>query len=722
MASAAEQMAANMSWGAFGKATELRQRILFALGLLIVYRVGTYIPVPGIDGEQLRLFMDQAATGIGGVLSMFTGGALARMGVFALGIMPYISASIIVQLMTAMVPQLEQLKKEGEQGRRKINQYTRYGTVLLATFQAYGLAISLQAGGLVTDPGAFFIASCVITLVGGTMFLMWLGEQITARGIGNGISLIIFVGIIAELPRALAQFFESGRTGAISTGVILAVLVMIVAVLTFVVFMERALRKIHIQYPRRQVGMKVYDGGSSHLPVKVNPAGVIPAIFASSLLLLPTTIATFSGQQTGPLMGTVLAYFGPGQPLYLLFFGAMIVFFTYFYTFNVSFKTEDVAENLQKQNGLRPGHPARQAHRGVPRLRGHARPRPRLGLPRRGLPAARDPARAARHPVLLRRHLAAHRGVGDDGHHPAGPVAHARAPVRGADRALAAQGAQARRGRDEGRRGQGGRATACARRAREGRGAPMNLILLGPPGAGKGTQARRLVEAHDMVQLSTGDMLREARTSGTEMGRRVAEVMDRGDLVTDDIVIGLIEEKLRGANGGGFIFDGFPRTLPQADALEELLTAHDQSIEAVIEMRVDDEALVRRIVGRFTCGNCGEVYHDLTRRPEVEGTCDVCGAQDFKRRGGRQRRLAADAADELLQGDLAAHRLLLVQGHLEAGGWARRDRRRVAGHRGRVERRLRGPARGTRAGAWGRMRAPGRTGSQQGDPPGDPAP
>ena len=355
MASAAEQMAANMSWGAFGKATELRQRILFALGLLIVYRVGTYIPVPGIDGEQLRLFMDQAATGIGGVLSMFTGGALARMGVFALGIMPYISASIIVQLMTAMVPQLEQLKKEGEQGRRKINQYTRYGTVLLATFQAYGLAISLQAGGLVTDPGAFFIASCVITLVGGTMFLMWLGEQITARGIGNGISLIIFVGIIAELPRALAQFFESGRTGAISTGVILAVLVMIVAVLTFVVFMERALRKIHIQYPRRQVGMKVYDGGSSHLPVKVNPAGVIPAIFASSLLLLPTTIATFSGQQTGPLMGTVLAYFGPGQPLYLLFFGAMIVFFTYFYTFNVSFKTEDVADNLKNQSGFVPG-------------------------------------------------------------------------------------------------------------------------------------------------------------------------------------------------------------------------------------------------------------------------------------------------------------------------------------------------------------------------------
>jgi len=355
MASAAEQMAANMSWGAFGKATELRARILFTLGLLIVYRVGTYIPVPGIDGAELRQFMEAATAGLGGMLNMFTGGAISRMGIFALGIMPYISASIIVQLMTAMVPKLAALKKEGESGRKKINQYTRYGTVVLATFQAYGLARSLEAGGLVTDPGLFFQASCVITLVGGTMFLMWLGEQITQRGIGNGISLIIFVGIIAEVPAALAQFFASGRSGAISPVVIVGVILMIIAVIAFVVFMERALRKIHIQYPRRQVGMKVYDGGSSHLPVKVNPAGVIPAIFASSLLLLPTTVATFSGDQTGPVMSTILAYFGPGQPLYFLFFTSMIVFFTYFYTANVAFKTEDVAENLQNQNGFIPG-------------------------------------------------------------------------------------------------------------------------------------------------------------------------------------------------------------------------------------------------------------------------------------------------------------------------------------------------------------------------------
>jgi preprotein translocase subunit SecY len=355
MVSAVEQMAANTSWAALGKATDLRQRIFFTLGLLIVYRLGTFIPVPGIDASALREFMEQAQQGIGGMLSMFTGGALGRMGIFALGIMPYISASIIVQLMTSMVPQLEQLKKEGEQGRKKINQYTRYGTVLLATLQAYGLAASLEAGDLVTDPGLFFKASCIITLVGGTMFLMWLGEQITARGIGNGISLIIFVGIIAELPSALAQFFASGRSGVISPAVIVGVLVMVVVTISFVVFMERALRKIVIQYPRRQVGMKIMEGQNSHLPIKVNPAGVIPAIFASSLLLLPTTVSTFSGAQTGPVMSTILAYFGPGQPLYLAFFTAMIVFFTYFYTFNVSFKPDDVSDNLKNQNGFIPG-------------------------------------------------------------------------------------------------------------------------------------------------------------------------------------------------------------------------------------------------------------------------------------------------------------------------------------------------------------------------------
>jgi len=357
MVSAAEQMAANTSWAALGKATELRKRIIFTLALLIVYRLGTWVPVPGIDGAALRDFMKTASQGIGGMLSMFTGGALGRMGIFALGIMPYISASIIVQLMVTMVPSLEQLKKEGEQGRKKINQYTRYGTVGLATLQSYGLAMSLVSGELVQPDIStpFFIVSCMLTLVGGTMFLMWLGEQITQRGVGNGISLIIFTGIIAQVPAALARFLSQGRSGAVSPAVIVGVMIMVVVVIAFVVFMERSLRKLHIQYPRRQVGMKVYDGGSSHLPIKVNPSGVIPAIFASSLLLLPTTLSTFSSQNTGPVMATILAYFGPGQPLYLVFFAVMIVFFTYFYTYNVAFKPDEVADNLKNQNGFVPG-------------------------------------------------------------------------------------------------------------------------------------------------------------------------------------------------------------------------------------------------------------------------------------------------------------------------------------------------------------------------------
>ena len=352
-------MAANLSWGMLGKATDLRQRIFFTIGLLIVYRLGTYIPVPGIDGEALRQFMEKAGQGIGGMLNLFTGGAVKRMGIFALGIMPYISASIIVQLLSTMYGPWQQLKKEGEQGRKKLNQFTRYGTVALAVMQGYGIAMSIQSGGLAHNPGLFFIASCVITLVGGTMFLMWLGEQITARGIGNGISLIIFVGIVAEIPRAIAQFFEQGRTGALSTPVILGVILMVVVVIAFVVFMERALRKISILYPRRQVGMKVYEGGSSHLPIKVNPAGVIPAIFASSILLLPTTVSTFSGGGTNPILSWLAANLGYGQPLHLVFLTGMIVFFAYFYTLNVSFKVDEVAENLKNQNasvpGIRPG-------------------------------------------------------------------------------------------------------------------------------------------------------------------------------------------------------------------------------------------------------------------------------------------------------------------------------------------------------------------------------
>ena len=355
MPSAAEQMAANLSWGSFGKAKDLQRRIFYALGLLIVYRIGTYIPVPGIDASQLKSFFEQANTGIGGMLNMFTGGAVGRMAIFALGIMPYITSSIIMQLLASMVPQLEQLKKEGEQGRKKINQYTRYGTVVLAFFQAYGISVGLESQGLASDPGWYFRASCIITLVGGTMFLMWLGEQITARGIGNGISLIIFVGIVAELPSALAQFFASGRSGIISPIVIFSVILMVIVVIGLVVYLERALRKINIQYPRRQVGMKMYGGDTSNLPIKLNPSGVIPAIFASSLLLLPTTVVTFAQDDSDGFLSYIAAYLGPGQPLYYVFFGGMIIFFTYFYTLNVAFKPDDVADNLKKQGGFVPG-------------------------------------------------------------------------------------------------------------------------------------------------------------------------------------------------------------------------------------------------------------------------------------------------------------------------------------------------------------------------------
>ena len=354
MATSANQLAKS------GKFGDLRRRLVFLLLALVVYRVGAHIPVPGIDPAQLQQLFKGQSGGILNLFNMFSGGALSRFTVFALGIMPYISASIIMQLMTYVVPSLEAIKKEGEAGRRKITQYTRYGTLVLALFQSLGIALALEGSpGLVISPGFGFRMTAVISLVAGTMFLMWLGEQITARGIGNGISLIIFVGIVAEIPAAIAQFFAQGRSGALSTPVILGVIVMVVAVIAFVVFMERALRKISILYPRRQVGMKVYEGGSSHLPIKVNPAGVIPAIFASSLLLLPTTVSTFSGGSTNPVLSWLAANLGYGQPLHLLFLAAMIVFFAYFYTLNVSFKVDDVAENLKNQNasvpGIRPG-------------------------------------------------------------------------------------------------------------------------------------------------------------------------------------------------------------------------------------------------------------------------------------------------------------------------------------------------------------------------------
>ncbi|HEV7371912.1 preprotein translocase subunit SecY [Arenibaculum sp.] len=359
MASAAEQLAANINFGAFAKATELKKRIWFTLGALIIYRLGTYIPLPGIDPTALEQIFQQNAGGILGMFDMFAGGALGRMTIFALNIMPYISASIIMQLMTAVSPTLEQLKKEGESGRKKINQYTRYLTVLLATVQAYALAMGMQgmtAGGLsaVVAPGPFFIVTTVITLVGGTVFLMWLGEQITARGVGNGISLIIFAGIVAELPRALAGTLELGRTGALSTLFIVFMLVMAVAVIAFIVFMERAQRRLLVQYPKRQVGNRMFGGESSHLPLKLNTSGVIPPIFASSLLLLPLTAVGFAGGQGPGWLQTVTAYLGHGQPLYMALYVALIVFFCFFYT-AIVFNPQETADNLKKYGGFIPG-------------------------------------------------------------------------------------------------------------------------------------------------------------------------------------------------------------------------------------------------------------------------------------------------------------------------------------------------------------------------------
>jgi preprotein translocase subunit SecY len=360
MASAAEQAMSNLNFGVLAKATELKKRIWFTLGALIVYRIGTYIPVPGVDAAVMGEILAQHGGGILGMFDMFTGGALGRMTVFALNIMPYISASIIVQLMTAAIPSWETLKKEGEAGRKKLNQYTRYLTVLIAVVQAWGIAVGLESmrgqfGAAVYDPGMFFRLSCVITLVGGTMFLMWLGEQITARGVGNGISLIIFAGIVANLPSALISTLELGRTGALSTIFIIFFLLAALAIIAFVVFIERAQRRIPVQYPKRQVGNRMFSGEATHLPLKLNTAGVIPVIFASSLLLLPATVAGFATDPTQEgWLQTMAGALAHGRPLYMILYMALIVFFAFFYT-AVVFNPTETADNLKKYGGFIPG-------------------------------------------------------------------------------------------------------------------------------------------------------------------------------------------------------------------------------------------------------------------------------------------------------------------------------------------------------------------------------
>ncbi|MEC7702732.1 MAG: preprotein translocase subunit SecY [Pseudomonadota bacterium] len=359
MASAVEQLAKNANWGALAKASELKQRILFVLGALIVYRLGTFIPIPGIDPQIWQEIFSQKGNGVIDMFNVFSGGALERMTIFALNIMPYISASIIMQLAAAMVPSLEKMKKEGEMGRVKINQYTRYLTVLLASVQAYGLAVGLEsmqgsAGSAVIDPGMFFRVSTVITIVGGTVFLMWLGEQITQRGIGNGISLIIFAGIVAGLPSALAFVLEQGRTGHFSFVLLLGLAIMVVAVIAFIVFMERAQRRVIVQYPKRQQGNMMAGGDQNHIPLKLNTAGVIPPIFASSLLLLPLTVLGFAGADGNEWTASMARYLQHGEPVYMLLYGLLVAFFCFFYT-AIVFNPEENADMLRRYGGFVPG-------------------------------------------------------------------------------------------------------------------------------------------------------------------------------------------------------------------------------------------------------------------------------------------------------------------------------------------------------------------------------
>ncbi len=344
----------NLNQGAFAKASDLKSRIIFTIALLVVYRVGTYVPLAGIDPQALTQVMSDAQKGLLGMFNVFSGGAVTRMAIFALGIMPYISASIIIQLLTGVSDYFKNLKQQGEVGRKKITQLTRYGTVLIACLQGYGVSVGLEnAGSLVLDPGISFRITTTISLVAGTTFLMWLGEQITLRGVGNGISLIIFSGIVAEIPRALASTFELGRTGALSATLIVIIFILIILTVLFIVFFERAMRKILINYPKRQMGNKVYGGESSHLPLKINTAGVIPAIFASALLLLPVTLTNFGFSNSDTFLN-ISSMFTQGQPLYMLLYASGIIFFSFFYT-SIVFNPVETAENLRKYGGYIPG-------------------------------------------------------------------------------------------------------------------------------------------------------------------------------------------------------------------------------------------------------------------------------------------------------------------------------------------------------------------------------
>ena len=606
MASAAEQLAANLNFAAFSKAEELKKRIWFTLGALLVYRLGTYIPLPGINIEALAQAFQQQSSGILGMFNMFSGGAVGRMAIFALGIMPYISASIILQLMTAVVPQLEQLKKEGEAGRKIINQYTRYLTVVLAVFQSYGIAVGLEgSSNIVDDPGWFFRFTAVVTLTGGTMFLMWLGEQITSRGIGNGISLIIFAGIVANIPSAMAGTLELGRQGALSAFVIISIGVLAVGVVTAIVFVERAQRRLLIQYPKRQIGNRMFQGDSSHLPLKLNTSGVIPPIFASSLLLLPITVANFSAGSGPGWLTTVTALLGNGQPLHMCHLRCADCLLRVL-LHGGRLQSEGHRRSVEEARRLHSRHQARAADGGAHRLRADPHHSDRRDLSGARLPSAGGAYHARGHPVLLRRHVTPDRRQRHYGHGPAGAGTSPCASIRGTGEEIEAPGSAA-----------------------------MRLILLGPPGAGKGTQSERLVKKRGIIQLSTGEMLRAAIKAGTSIGLKAKDIMARGDLVPDDVVVGIISDRINEPDAAqGFVLDGFPRTVEQAEALDRLLSRRGLKLDGVIELKVDEGILLKRIEKR---------HADMQARGEATRADD--NPESFKTRLGAYRKQTAPLID-----------------------------------------------------------------------------
>ena len=421
MASLSDKMSTGLGWDTFSKATDLQKRLLFTLGAMIVYRLGTFIPLPGINSAALADIFARQAGGILGMFNMFTGGALSRMTLFALNIMPYISASIIVQLAASVIPSLMALKKEGESGQRKMTQYTRYLTVLITIVQGYGLALGLEAmvsstgASAVMNPGQWFRFTTVVSLLGGTMFIVWLGDQITARGVGNGSSLIITAGIVAGIPMGLAQTFELARAGSLSTFTLFFLLIMVLALVYFVVFMERAQRRILIQYPKRQMNGRVMNGESSHLPLKINPTGVIPPIFASSLLLLPMTIVNFSAKdgQGADWVVTLSTMLAHGRPLYLALYAGLIVFFTFFYT-AVVFNPEETAAT-RTISAFPAWRPSGEKHGGLSGLRDYAFDGFGFRLFGGNLLFPRNHDCEVFRSVCFGRHDIAHRRIGDDG-------------------------------------------------------------------------------------------------------------------------------------------------------------------------------------------------------------------------------------------------------------------------------------------------------------------